>query len=295
MYEKLNQCPICHSPNFSNFMVVKDHAVSQESFSISKCQDCGFLFTNPRPDPESIEQYYRSEHYISHADKASNLTNFAYKIVRTITLRQKVKWLNTFTRTKGKLLDYGCGTGSFLNAAKKDGWEVTGFEPNRTASEAARKKYNLDVLESSNELESRKKFDAITLFHVLEHIHDLDTSMDLLLSKLKRRGVLFIAVPNHYSVDYQIYKEYWAALDVPRHLYHFTPQTFEKLAKKHGLKIRNTLPLTFDSYYASLLSEKYKGSKNPIINAIKNGYLSNQLGKKEKNKYSSLLFVLSKI
>src|SRR5690606_18648428 len=183
-----------------------------------------------------------------------------------------------------------CGTGNFLKSAKKDSWKVTGFEPNKAASKIAVQKHRLQILETPKELESQKKFDAITLFHVLEHVHDLHFTLELLTSKLKKRGVLFVAVPNFESFDSQLYRENWAALDVPRHLYHFTPRTFETLARKYNLKIRNTLPLIFDSYYAALLSEGYKHSKKPIINALKTGYKSNQLGEKENNKYSSLLF-----
>src|SRR5690606_11561895 len=154
-------------------------------------------------------------------------------------------------------------------------------------------KHKLKVLQNLLDLEKEKKFDAISLFHVLEHVHDLNYILELLITKLKKRGALFIAVPNVNSLDSQLYKEEWASLDVPRHLYHFSPQTMEILAKNYNLKIKKIIPMLFDSYYASLLSEKYKNSGNKIINAIRSGYQSNKSGKK-KNNYSSLLFVLSK-
>ena len=293
MYEKLTQCPLCKSGHFNNFMVVKDHSVSQESFSISKCAACNFLFTNPRPDQQNISQYYDSKNYISHQNAASNLTNVLYKIVRRITLKQKVAWINEFSKEKGRLLDFGCGTGHFLQAAQKDGWEVTGFEPNPTALSIATQRLNLKVHKDLHKLENEKKFDAITLFHVLEHIHDLEQTLKILHGKLKRRGNLYIAVPNFNSYDSMLYKENWASLDVPRHLYHFTTETMEKLAKEHNLKIKAVKPMIFDSYYVSILSEGYINNKNKIINAVTNGYKSNKLAKKENN-YSSLLFVLRK-
>jgi len=293
MYEKLTQCPLCKSGHFNNFIVVKDHAVSEESFSISKCSNCYFLFTNPRPDQQHIGQYYNSKNYISHQDASSNLTNFIYKLVRKFTLRQKVGWINENAKAKGRLLDFGCGTGYFLKAAEKDGWKVVGYEPNPTASSIAVKKSNLRVHVELANLENEKKFDAITLFHVLEHVHDLEGTLQLILSKLKQRGNLYIAVPNHDSYDATLYKESWAALDVPRHLYHFTTATMETLAKQYNLKIKAVKPMLFDSYYVSVLSEGYTDNKNKIINAIKNGYKSNLIAKKEKN-YSSLLFVLRK-
>ena len=275
-------------------MVVKDHAISQESFSLCRCAECNFLFTNPRPDQQHIGQYYESNNYISHQDNASNLTNFVYKIVRKITLKQKVYWINEFSKTKGKLLDFGCGTGHFLQAAQKDGWKVTGLEPNPKALSIARGKMNLKVYEKIDDLENEKKFDAITLFHVIEHVHDLEQTMKILYSKLKQRGNLYIAVPNFNSYDSMLYKENWASLDVPRHLYHFTKETMEKLAKEHQLKIKAIKPMKFDSYYVSILSEGYIGNKNKLISALRNGYKSNVLAEKENN-YSSLLFVLKKV
>src|SRR5690606_6629 len=208
MYEKLANCPLCKSEQFINFMVVKDHSISKESFSICKCSRCSFLFTNPRPTIESIEQYYRSENYISHKDKTTNLTNLIYKIVRKFTLKTKVKWLNENTNTRGRLLDFGCGTGKFIRFAEKDGWEAVGVEPNQAAASLASKP-GLKVFNTLSELEGEKKFDAITLFHVLEHVHDLNHTLDFLLSKLKKRGTLFIAVPNFDSYDAGIYKENW--------------------------------------------------------------------------------------
>jgi 2-polyprenyl-3-methyl-5-hydroxy-6-metoxy-1,4-benzoquinol methylase len=294
MYEKLTQCPLCKSGHFNNYMVVKDHSVSQESFSVCKCADCNFLFTNPRPDRQHIGQYYESDNYISHQDAASNLTNLIYKMVRKITLKQKVRWINKASKTKGRLLDFGCGTGYFLQAAQKDGWHVVGFEPNAKALSVARDKHNLKIYQEFTELEGEKKFDAITLFHVLEHVHDLDQTMKILHQKLKQRGNLFIAVPNFNSYDSKLYKENWASLDVPRHLYHFTTGTMERLAKEHNFKIKTIKPMLFDSYYVSILSEGYIHNKNKIIDSIKNGYKSNSLAKKDNN-YSSLLFILKKI
>lgn len=294
MYEKLNHCPLCQSPQIANYLVVKDHAVSQESFSICKCSKCDFLFTNPRPDENNIQKYYDSKNYISHQDKTSNLTNFLYKIVRGITLKKKIKWLNENSSKKGRLLDFGCGTGYFLREAKSDGWEGVGFETNSQAASVAWKKHGLQVYQDKNLLQAVNKFDVITLFHVLEHVHDLKGTMDLLLSKLKKKGTLLVAVPNYSSYDSLLYKENWASLDVPRHLYHFTSQTMEVLTQEYGLKIKEIKPMVFDSYYVSILSDSYIKKSNNIIKSVINGYKSNKKAKKDNN-YSSLLFILKKI
>ena len=258
MYEKLTYCPLCKSGQFGNFLVVKDHAISKESFSISKCSNCSFLFTNPRPDKAGITQYYQDENYISHKDKTTNLINLIYKAVRIYTTNQKIKWIDEFAKNKHhRLLDYGCGTGYFLKKTKKKGWEGIGLEPNPEAAELGRKKHGLYVLEDVSQLADEKKFDSITLFHVLEHVHDLEGTLHLLLSKLKKRGTLFVAVPNYDSYDSKLYVENWAPLDISRHLYHFTKPTMEFLAKHYNLKIRDIKPMLFDSYYASILSNTY--------------------------------------
>lgn len=294
MYEKLKECPLCSSGHSSNFMIVKDHSVSKESFSISKCDNCGLLFTNPRPSEAHIGKYYQSEFYVSHQDVANNLTNWIYKLVRKFTLRQKVNWLQEFTKQKGRILDFGAGTGYFIKAAHRAGWETVGVEPDSAAAAIARKHTNMSIYENVSSLAQEKKFDVITLFHVVEHVHELRKTMELLIQKLKKRGVLLVAVPNFNSYDSQKYGVDWAALDVPRHLYHFTPESMEEFAKVFKLKLTATKPMVFDSYYVSLLSEKYKNNTNKYLNSIKNGYKSNKIAVKENN-YSSLLFVFKKI
>ncbi|WP_317130678.1 class I SAM-dependent methyltransferase [Echinicola soli] len=275
-------------------MVVKDHSVSDESFSICKCSNCHFLFTNPRPDESSISQYYESKDYISHTDKSTNLVNFIYKQVRKITLQQKINWINKYTANQNRLLDYGCGTGHFLHFAQTRGWECIGYEPSEEAAALAKSKFNLTLYPKLQALNNEKKFDAITLFHVLEHIHDLEGTMRFLLNKLKKRGTLFLAVPNNSSFDAALYKEDWAALDVPRHLYHFTKETMQRLATEFGLKIVAQEPMPFDSYYVSILSNSIKYNKKKLINSLFTGYKSNRLAKKNNNNYSSILFILKK-
>ncbi|WP_143959275.1 class I SAM-dependent methyltransferase [Litoribacter populi] len=294
MYERLTKCPLCKSGHFNNALVVKDHSVSQESFTICKCKKCELLFTNPRPDIQNIQKYYESEDYISHKDSATNITNLLYKLVRTYTLKQKVSWINQYASKKGRLLDFGCGTGYFLAQAKDNGWETVGLEPNSSAAKIAKSKNGLNVYSDPEDLDAEKKFDFITLFHVLEHVHDLHGTLDKLLGKLKKRGVLMLAVPNYTSWDSKEYGEDWAALDVPRHLYHFTQETMASLAETFDLKIKEAIPMKFDSFYVSLLSESHKNKKKSIMNAILNGYKSNNYAKKNNKNYSSLLYILKK-
>jgi len=294
MYERLTKCPLCKSGHFNNYLVVKDHSVTKESFTLCKCEKCSFIFTNPRPDRKNIDRYYQSENYVSHSNKGNNIVNILYKIVRTYTLGEKVGWINKYVKNKGRLLDYGCGTGYFLQRANKNGWETIGVEPNNQAAEIALKNDQLKIYRTIDQLKEENKFDAITLFHVLEHVHELTSTLNILLEKLKKRGTIFIAVPNNNSLDSKIYKEDWAALDVPRHLYHFNQDTMSKLAEEFDLRVVNAVPMKFDSYYVSILSDKITNSGNNIIKSLINGFKSNKYAKINNNNYSSLLFILRK-
>jgi 2-polyprenyl-3-methyl-5-hydroxy-6-metoxy-1,4-benzoquinol methylase len=264
---------------------------------LCKCTSCNLIFTNPRPEEESIDKYYQSEDYISHQNKGNNFTNIIYKWVRNITIKNKIRWLNKYSENKGSLLDIGCGTGYFLQAAKNAGWQTQGIEPNNTAREIA-KKQKIKVKKDLSNLKKEKKFSAISLYHVLEHIHQLRKTGKKIVDLLEDTGTIFIAVPNHRSFDAKKYGTYWAAYDVPRHLYHFNQETIAKFADEMGLKIISIEPMRFDSYYVSLLSEPYlnpdKGQMARWLKALVTGYKSNRWGKENDNNYSSLLFILKK-
>jgi 2-polyprenyl-3-methyl-5-hydroxy-6-metoxy-1,4-benzoquinol methylase len=294
MYEKLSECPVCSASNLKNHKVVKDYSVSQESFNIMVCDNCNFKFTNPRPNEEEIGKYYQSEDYISHSDKANSPINFVYKVARKFSLSYKKNLINSIAKDKkGKILDYGCGTGYFLETMKDDGWKTYGIEPNEDARNIASTKSevqeNIEALKLKN-----KKFDIITLWHVLEHIHNINDTIKILKTILKEKGKIIIAVPNIDSYDQDIFQEEWAAYDVPRHLYHFNQETMNTLMLKHGLKIKKAYPMKLDSYYISLLSNKYKHNKNKFINSIITGYKSNSYASNNKNNYSSLIYVIKK-
>lgn len=289
-YERLEHCPICGKEEFKNFLVVKDNSVSKESFVIVECENCSFKFTNPRPDEESIGSYYESEDYISHTNTKTGIINRAYHVVRSITTKQKVELINRHAPGKGTILDYGCGTGVFLTACKKDGWQVRGVEPSDKARELATETIGTTIATSISELPD-EKYQVITLWHVLEHIHTLNETIAELILHLSEDGTLIIAVPNADSHDAKQYKENWAAYDVPRHLYHFTQATMKRFLKKHKMQLEEVLPMKFDAYYVSMLSEKHKEGKTKMISSVVNGFKSNNYAEKNGNDYSSLIYV----
>ncbi|MCL6258401.1 methyltransferase domain-containing protein [Aquiflexum sp. TKW24L] len=295
--ERLTKCPLCKSGLFLNHAELCDFSISKENFMLCKCTSCNLIFTNPRPDKISIGKYYESEDYISHHNKSTNIVNIIYKWVRNITLKKKVSWLNNYSHKKGSLLDIGCGTGEFLSLAKKNGWKISGIEPNKTARKIATKK-KLSIQKNLEDIKKDQKFDIISLFHVLEHVHDLRKTGKKIISHLNDNGRVFIAVPNINSYDASSYGSFWAAWDVPRHLYHFSQETINAFAKEVGMEIVAQEPMVFDSYYVSLLSEKYLKPEinflSKLINAYIKGYKSNAWSRKNNNDFSSILYILKK-
>jgi len=289
-------CPLCGSAEIKNVLLAKDHTVSGETFVIAECSSCTLRFTQDVPDANSISPYYKSEDYISHSNTSKGFVNSLYKIIRKKTLIKKRILIKRLTGIKkGNLLDVGSGTGAFVNEMKKKEWNVTGLEPDNGARSVAQKLYNLELkdVEEFYHLQA-SSFDTITLWHVLEHVHDLISYVQQLKVLLKENGKLFIAVPNYTSLDAGIYKEYWAAYDVPRHLYHFSPQSVLTLMKKNNLKIIQYKPMWYDSFYISLLSSKYEYGRSKWFSALWNGFRSNLKAMGDVKKCSSVIYVISK-
>ena len=289
-------CPVCNAATISNVLQVKDHTVSGESFIIAECSSCSFRFTQDVPDADSISPYYKSEDYISHTNTATGLVNQLYHFVRNRTIVQKRKLIKKITEKKtGKLLDIGSGTGVFLSEMKKNGWEATGLEPDADARNVAKKVYNVELVNTDHLFQlPAGHYDAITMWHVLEHVHDLSKYVHQIRSVLHPKGKLFIAVPNYTSLDASVYKEHWAAYDVPRHLYHFSPRSMKLLMEGHGLKVLQHKPMWYDSFYVSLLSSKYKNGKTNWLAASWNGFRSNLAAMGDKKKCSSVIYVIGK-
>lgn len=284
-------CPVCNAEAFRPFINCKDYTVSKETFQIVECNDCGFKFTHPIPNISDLGNYYRSEDYISHSNTKKGLVSQLYHLVRNQTLKQKLKLISTLV-SRGTILDYGCGTGMFLNSCKKDGWNSFGIEPDSGARKIATE-MNLNTFANKQELLDElgtNQFNAITLWHVLEHVTDLTETLNLFKSRLDNNGVLVIAVPNYKSHDAQHYNQFWAAYDVPRHLYHFDKSSIENLLARHGFKLQETKPMKFDSFYVSMLSEKYKTGSIRYFKALYRGFVSNLKARASGN-YSSLIYV----
>lgn len=293
--ENVNKCPVCSGIEFENFLTCEDHTYSHQLFNIQKCKGCGLRLTNPRPDQNSIGEFYQSNEYISHTGKSHSIIDFIYLSARTFTLKWKRQIISSH-KSNGNLLDYGCGTGEFVKHMASHHWKINGIEPSNTARKKAEELINTSkpaIFEKLEELPPIK-YDVISLWHVLEHVPHPDQLLLKLKSLLNPNGVIFVAVPNYESYDAQVYGRHWAAYDVPRHFWHFTKTTLSEIFIKQGYTPPKVIPMKLDAYYVSLLSEKYKnGGKHSLISPFKallNGLKSNAKGRKNQN-YSSLIYI----
>ncbi len=290
--ESITSCPICSGANFQLYNQCTDFTTTHELFNLQICNNCEFVFTSPRPDAGSLGKYYESNNYISHSNDSKSLFEKMYTVIRSYALRWKLELIQQRKAT-GKILDYGCGTGEFINVCKKAGWQCFGVEPANKARTKALNLSNAKIVDSLSQL-ANEKFDVITLWHVLEHIENLNEKLFELKQHLTENGIIFIAVPNRESLDARHYKSFWAGFDVPRHLWHFSQSNMKSLLSSHGLKHIQTIPMKQDSYYVSLLSEGYQHPRTTffknLIKAFIIGTKSNMAARKDLN-YSSLVYI----
>jgi SAM-dependent methyltransferase len=289
---KISNCPVCSGTEFGPHLVCKDYTVSQQEFEIVKCKSCDFVLTDPRPENKDLGEYYKSDTYISHSDSSAGIVNKLYKVARSFTMRSKYALVKDYAKSKG-LLDIGCGTGAFLSFCAQKDLVVDGVEPDQDARSFVQKNHGILVHEEDQLKKwEAQKFSAITMWHVLEHVPDLNERIEEIKHLLDNSGRLFVAVPNFTSGDAAKYGKHWAAYDVPRHLWHFSPKSIRKLFNKHGFVLERTLPMKLDSFYVSMLSEKYKNGSPRLLSAVWSGFKSNmQAG---DDKWSSQIYVFKK-
>lgn len=275
--------------NKKHFLTVKDHSVSKEIFELYYDEELDMLITSPQPSLATLGKYYESPDYISHTDSKRSLFEKTYHFVKNIALKNKLNLINSLQPQRGSILDIGAGTGDFLSVAKQNGWKTIGVEPSEKAKQIASSK-GVSFVEKTSEL-GNHSFDVISMWHVLEHVPNLDEQIKELKRLLKPDGSLIIAVPNFKSFDAQHYKTFWAAYDVPIHFWHFSKNAIKMLFEKEGMELEKVLPMKFDSFYVSLLSEKYQSGKMNYIKAFFIGLQSN-LKAKRNLEYSSHIYVL---
>lgn len=276
-----------------------DHLVTGRKFDILKNPETTILETHPRPTKEELPTYYDSENYTSHNDKSAGIVSFCYRIIKSISTSRKIRiGQNSLSKNtpqnKPRLLDVGCGTGDFLYSCLKKGWQINGIENNKNAKNNSRTEVSSFIFDDFEFLKSQpERFDIITMWHSLEHIIDLKQTIVDMKKLLTNKGVIVVACPNHKSFDAIFYKESWAAYDLPRHLWHFDKDSISKLFVEHNMQLTKTLPMYWDSFYISILSEKIISKKNKFLKGIIVGLLSNVSAMFSKE-HSSLIYVFNK-
>ena len=290
------ECPLCQSKAIGKRFTCKDHFATGEMFDIFKCKECGFVFTQNIPDEKEIARYYDSPTYISHSDTKKGIVNRLYHLVRSIMMRRKVSLMKRLTLLRnGRIVDYGAGTGSFAYEMQRKGWNVTAIEKSEQARAFAKEKHGIELQpeEAIKKIESCS-VDIVTMWHVLEHIQQADALWDEVHRILDETGIAVIACPNCSSYDAGNYQENWAAYDVPRHLWHFTPSTIMKMGEKHGFILERQYPMPFDGFYISMLSEGYKGSRLKMPRGVWNGFLGFCATMDKCSASSSIIYVFRK-
>ena len=291
-----NGCPLCSSEKISFHFRCTDHFISKESFALNKCTACSFVFTQDYPDADEINKYYESDYYISHSDTSAGFINKIYHLGRELMLSKKRGILKKFSGLKrGSLLDIGSGTGHFAATMKRSGWHVKGIEINEKAKNFSASAFGLEIIgpDKISTLES-DSFDCITMWHVLEHFHDPLKYIHDIIRLLKPEGVCIIALPNCGSYDAKYYRHFWAAYDVPRHLWHFDPSTFRLFSEKTALEVKKYLTLPLDVFYISILSERYKGSQYSFIKGTLTALYYSIMSFFSKKRSSSIIYILRK-
>jgi 2-polyprenyl-3-methyl-5-hydroxy-6-metoxy-1,4-benzoquinol methylase len=289
---EVSECPACGGHTFQTLTTCIDNTASHETFTVKQCPTCLLAITTPRPDTEKLGFYYLSDEYISHSGKSSNGIDILYKLARAFALRQKEKLIKKYI-IPSTLLDMGCGTGEFLHTTQKNGWTIEGVEPSEIARQKAEHLTGKKLFSSLEEV-NQATYNVITAWHVLEHVPDVNQTLQKLKSLLTQNGIVFIAVPNYQSPDSMYYKNHWAGYDVPRHLWHFSKKSMQLILKRNSLELLEIKPMKLDAFYISLLSEKNKTegalTLSAAIRAFISGLKSNLTAGKSIN-HSSLIYI----
>ena len=291
--ETIHKCPICSYEKSKLYLYLKDWCLSQENFQIEQCENCGFLFTNPMPSLKDLGEYYRNKEYLLHSKNRNGIVNGLYKFVKAYMIKQKHQIIKIYKSGK-TILDIGAGTGEFLNFFKHCKWDVKGIEQGEDARNFSVNQYGIKVKNEDFLQELPEEyFDVITMWHSLERVRNLNEGMQEIYRLLKSNGIVIIGASNPEAFDAEIYNEYWAAYDVPRHLYHFRQKDIRNLIQKHNFRVKDVYPMKFDAFYVSMLSEKYKYGKVNYWNAFRNGIKSN-IKAGDNTNYSSIIYVIEK-
>ena len=276
-------CPVCNSKKITFLMNGKDrvHAIKGE-YTLWNCTNCLLIFLNPQPSPKILEKHYPRDYHAYNGyetgSKKEKFAIFLYKLYFSAEQNgvsafiQKIIFLpfrhllrGTYIKQRLKILDVGCGSGEFLYKMKKCGLDAYGVEPSKEGTDAA-KKMGLNV--RCGFLENQKfpsdYFDVITLNHVFEHVSDPLKTLKELGRILKKDGKLIMAFPNPDSLQFKIFREYWASLEVPRHLNIYYPKTIKYMASIGKFNIESIRYISFPYGIQASLAYVFNKNEKPL-------------------------------
>lgn len=292
----MSVCPACQATTATDLFQARDHLVSGREFLIRRCTNCGMGWTVDPPAEEDAGKYYVSDEYISHTDSKQSLADRLYHLARGFMLKRKGKLVDSAVgKSAGIMMDFGSGTGYFAAFMQQRGWQVTGIELSEMARNYSVERFGIRAIgpQQVRDLPSASA-DCVTFWHVLEHLYDPAGWMDEVKRILKDDGRCIIALPNFASADAEWFGKRWAALDVPRHLWHFSPQAFREFAEKQGFVCESTSALPLDLFYISLLSYRNDGKGMPLARGVLTGVVIALRSLFRRDSASSLVYVLSK-
>ncbi|MBC8257126.1 MAG: class I SAM-dependent methyltransferase [Candidatus Marinimicrobia bacterium] len=249
--ENIN-CIVCGKNISTAYIEVSDRlSKSPELFQLVKC-DCNFVYLNPRPSQANISTYYNSPEYDPHNNLKNNKLGKLYKLVQSVALRFKFRRISSFHKS-GKILDVGGGNGEFAAFMALQGWKVV-LQDKISKIDNLRDRENIIAVQNLEKIKKDECFNVITLWHSLEHIHNIEELYSQINRLLKPDGILLIAIPNINAPEKPFFNNKWAPFDAPRHLYHFQLNTLNELCNRYKFEIVRKFSLFQDTPYNILLS-----------------------------------------
>ena len=263
-----------------------------------RCPSCGVVYTLDPPSEEEMGNYYdkKLNQKLKLGDSPSGLIGRLYYHVRNRMLLKKIRIVESQAyRTGGSLLNYGAKTGFFSYRMERRGWKVTSVERYHEERLFSLEMFHHRMIDipDMGKLQAGT-FDVITMWHVFEHCHNPNELLDRFYELLRPGGILVIACPNIRSTDAMHYGPYWAAYDVPRHIWHFNPNSLSGLLHRHGFTLMHHEKMPYDSFYISILSEKQLRHKLSFIRGMMNGLRSWRIALTKRGLSSSLVYVFRK-
>ncbi len=295
-YQEFKPCPLCGASGQIPYAGCTDYTVSKEHYTLMRCPSCGMVYTLDPPSQDKMAQYDKLGLKLKLGDSPSGLIGKLYYRVRSYMLGRKAHIVESQSyRTAGTLLNYGAKTGFFSHRMERRGWKVISVEKYHEERQFSLEMFHHRMIDL-NEMDKLRPgtFDVITLWHVFEHNPHPDKLLDRFYDLLRPGGILVMACPNICSTDAMHYGPYWAAYDVPRHLWHFSPTSLCNLVHKHGFTLMHHESMPFDSFYISILSEKQMRHKLAFIRGFLYGLHSWLVSLSKRGKSSSLVYVFRK-